>query len=71
MKLPDRLASWIAREAKRRGTTKSALVREIIEQHSQSGGASPLDAASDLCGSASSGLGDLSRNRKRMRGFGR
>ncbi len=71
MKLPDRLLVWLENEAKRSSRPKSALVREILEQHQQRQPRSALDLAADMCGCVQSGLGDLARNKKHLSGFGR
>ncbi|MCX6921748.1 MAG: hypothetical protein NT154_00790 [Verrucomicrobia bacterium] len=71
MKLPDGLLSWLEHEAKRAQQPKSALVREILQQHQQRQHQSALDLAADLCGCVQSGLRDLSRNKKHLKGFGR
>ena len=71
MKVPDGLLGWLENEAKRAGQPKSALVREILQQHRQRRHQSALDLAADLCGCVRSDLGDLSRNRKHLKGFGR
>lgn len=70
MKLPDSIAGWVERESRRQGRSKSAFVREILEKQQSGSAASALDAVSDLCGCVDSGLGDLSHNKKRLRGFG-
>ena len=71
MKLPDALAAWVERESRRKGNSKSAFVRDILDQQ-QKGVAIPvMDAIGDLCGCVDSGLGDLSHNRKHLRNFGR
>jgi len=71
MKLPDGLLGWLEHEAKRARQPKSALVREILQQHQQRQHQSALDLAADLCGCVQSGLHDLSRNKKHLKGFGR
>ena len=71
MKVPDELLAWLENEAKRVGQPKSALVRNILQQHQQCRPQSALDLAADLCGSVESGLGDLARNKEYLRGFGR
>ena len=71
MKLPDGLLGWLEHEAKRARQPKSALVREILQQHQQRRHPSALDLAADLCGCVQSGLRDLSRNKKHLKGFGR
>jgi hypothetical protein len=71
MKLPDGLLVWLENEAERAGQPKSTLVRSILQQHRQRQPQSALDLASDLCGCVRSGLGDLARNKKHLKGFGR
>ncbi len=71
MKLPDGLLGWLENEAKRARRPKSALVREILQQHQQRHRPSALDLTADLCGCVESGLRDLSRNKKYLKGFGR
>jgi predicted DNA-binding protein len=71
MKLPEELLGWLEKEAKKVRQPKSALVREILRERQKSQRRSALDLAADLCGSAESGLRDLSRNKKHMKGFGR
>ncbi len=71
MKVPDELLVWLENEAKRAGQSKSALVRSILQQHRQRRHRSALDLAADLCGCVESGLGDLARNKKHLKGFGR
>ncbi len=71
MKVPDGLLAWLENEAKRVGQPKSALVRNILQQHQQRRPQSALDLAADLCGCVESGLGDLARNKKHLKGFGR
>lgn len=71
MKLPDGLLAWLEQESKRVNRPKSAVVRDILQQHQQTQPRSALDMAADLCGSAESGLRDLSRNKKHLKGFGR
>ena len=71
MKLPDELLGWLESEAKLAGQPKSALAREILQQRQRHRHQTALDLAADLCGCVQSGLGDLSRNKKRLKGFGR
>jgi len=74
MKLPDGLLGWLEAEARRTQQPKSALVRQILQQHQQHQQRrrqSALDLAADLCGCVQSGLGDLARNKKHLKGFGR
>jgi len=71
MKLPNGLLAWLETEAKRVNRPKSAIVREVLLQHQARGRRSALDLAGDLCGCVESGLPDLSRNKKHLKGFGR
>lgn len=71
MKVPDGLLAWLEGEAKRVGRPKSSLAREILQQQRQRKPQSALALAADLCGCAQSGLGNLARNKKHLRGFGR
>lgn len=71
MKLPPALLAWLENEARRTGRPKSALVREILQEYKQRRPSSALERAADLCGCVQSGLGDLSRNKKYLKGFGR
>lgn len=70
MKLPEGLLFWLEREARRANRPKSALVREILEQHQERSRPSALDLTRDLCGCVKSGLPDLARNKKYLKGFG-
>lgn len=71
MKVPDELLVWLENEAKRARQPKSALLRNILQQHRQRRPQSALDLAADLCGCVESGLGDLARSKKHLKGFGR
>jgi predicted DNA-binding protein len=70
MKLPDGLLAWLESESKRSNRPKSALVREILEQHQRGRARSALELAADLCGCAQSRVRDLAANRKHLKGFG-
>ena len=71
-KLPEALLAWLDKEARRGNRSKSAVVREVLQRHhQQQRRQSALDLAGDLCGCAASGLGDLSHNKERLKGFGR
>jgi hypothetical protein len=75
VKLPDQLAGRLSAAARKRSTTRSAVIREALEQHldDQIGprnSPSCLDLISDLVGSVS-GPADLSSNRRYLRGYGR
>lgn len=71
MKLPDGLLTWLENESKRAKLPKSALVREILQQHQRTQPRSALDMAADLCGCVQSGVPDIARNKKHLKGFGR
>lgn len=71
MKLPDPLLAWLENESKRANRPKSAVVREILQQHQRAQPRSALDLAADLCGSVQSGVRDLGRSKKHLKGFGR
>ena len=73
LKLSESLDKQICWEARRRGTTKSKVVRSAIEsfikqRHAKVKG-SWLELAGDLIGSVE-GPPDLSTNKKYMEGFG-
>lgn len=72
VKLPERLAVSLEREAERAQVSKSEMVRNILDRH-LAGGArvSAVDLAGDLAGCVDSGVGDLSSNRAHLDGFGR
>ena len=75
VKLPESLDKAVAQAARRRGRTKSALVREALEaavREERTPGArrlSCLDLAGDLVGCVS-GPGDLSNKKKHLKGYG-
>jgi len=73
VKLPDDLLAQLAKEAKARRVTKSALVRDSLEKglHGQPAGAvSCYDLARDLAGKLKGLPRDLADNPKYMDGFG-
>ena len=74
VKIPNPLAARLSAAVRRRGATQSAIVREALEDHLSGGQegnpGSFLELAGDLIGSLE-GPGDLSTNKKRLRGFGR
>jgi hypothetical protein len=77
-KLPSVLGSRLADLAKRRGVSKSFLVREAIEAKIAEDNATPrkrpanlIEALGDSVGSIASGKRDLARNKKHLRGYGR
>ena len=75
LKLPDRLLERLEAESRARGTTKSSLVRECLEQSLEARPAaqkaSCYDLAHDLAGSLKGLPRDLATNPKHMEGFGR
>ena len=71
MKLPDGLLAWLDSESKRLNRSKSGLVREILDQHRHRQPQRALEMAADLCGCVRSGVRDLARNKKHLKGFGR
>ena len=74
LKLPDRLLERLEAAACARGTTKSSLVRECLEQSLDARPvgtkASCYDLASDLAGSLKGLPRDLATNPKHLEGFG-
>lgn len=71
LKLPVALSSKLERAAKKRGQSKSEVVRTALEQFLN--GERPMSAlelAGDLVGCAE-GPGDLSTNPKYMEGYGK
>jgi Ribbon-helix-helix protein, copG family len=70
LRLPDSLLAWLEQEARRVNLSKSALVRDVLQQHQHQRAQNALDLAGDLCGCVDSGLRDLSHNKKRLKGFG-
>lgn len=75
LKLPKSLDTKLAATAKRRGASKSAIVREAIEDYFARNGATPslsvAELAKELIGCVKGGPPDLSYNKKYMRGFGK
>ncbi len=75
LKLPRGLDSKLTAAARRNRTSKSAVVRDALEAYFANG-RKPLpgsfaEAAKDLIGCVDFGPGDLSYNKKHMKGFGR
>jgi len=74
LKLPEDLLADLEREAKARRVSKSALVRESVEEalrnRPRRGAASCYDLARDLAGSVKGLPRDLASNPKYMEGFG-
>ena len=75
LKVPESLAREVALEARRRGVSKSAWVREALERAAKEGRRkkklSCLELAGDLVGSLRGGPSDLSSNPKYMEDFGK
>ena len=74
LKLPDHLLERLKAASRARGTTKSSLVRECLEQSLDArpigSKATCYDLASDLAGSLKGLPRDLATNPKYMEGFG-
>ena len=67
VKLPAELHAALSREARRRNTSRSTLVREVIEQaYGDPGTASPscAELAGNLVGAVRSGRTDLATSRQ-------
>lgn len=70
VKLPEPLATWLARRSRELGHTQSDLIRDALERLRQgSAGDSCHDAFADVCGSVH-GPKDLSTNPRHLAGFG-
>jgi hypothetical protein len=73
LKVPEVLDAKLAKEAKRRRTSKSAVVRECVEKMllgtPDGGSASCLDLAADLAGCLN-GPRDIATNPKYLDDFG-
>jgi hypothetical protein len=74
MKLPVALNARLTAMAKRRGASKSAIMREALEAYlargSRSKSASIAELAPEFIGCLDGGPRDLSSNRKHLKGFG-
>jgi hypothetical protein len=74
LKLSHRLAARLNGAVRRRGRSRSAVVREALEAHlegsAQAAMGSCFDLARDLAGCLE-GPADLSTNPRRLRGYGR
>ena len=74
LKMPETLAIRLENTARRRGVSKSTLIRAALEAYLQADRAqrpeSALSRAADLVG-VLSGPGDLSVNKDYLRDFGR
>lgn len=74
LKVPDELVSRMDAMARAKQTSRSALLREALEEKLKAAARkapqSLYEQSADLCGMGSSGLGDLASNSKHMDGFG-
>ena len=74
LKIPDELVSRMDAMAKAKHTSRSALLREALEEKlktdSRKAPQSLFEQSADLCGMGSSGMGDLASNPRHMDGFG-
>jgi plasmid stability protein len=75
LKLPEALVARLEAEARSRQKSKSAIIREYLEQglNGARRGKRPsfYELAQDLCGAGHSGVPDLATNPKHMEGFGK
>jgi len=73
-KIPEKLAAQIQSLARAERRSKSALVREVLEQRVREkpdrGPVRAFDLVKHLCGSIKGGPSDLATNPKHMKGFG-
>lgn len=73
-KLPKHLVELVNQEAKRRGVTKSEVMRDALQRslfrEKKKGRVSCLDLISHLVGTAKNAPRDLSTNPKYMEGYG-
>jgi hypothetical protein len=74
LKLPEALDSKLSATARRLKRTKSAVIREVLEEHlNGTTPAKPIscyDLTADLCGCLD-GPTDLATNKKYLEGYGR
>ena len=75
LKLPEALVARLEAEARSRQKSKSAIIRDYLEQGLngvQRGKRSSFyELAQDLCGTGRSGILDLATNPKHLEDFGR
>lgn len=70
VKLPEPLATWLARRAQELGHPQSVLIRDALERLREgSTGGSCHEAFADVCGSVQ-GPKDLSTHPRHLAGFG-
>jgi Arc/MetJ-type ribon-helix-helix transcriptional regulator len=74
LKIPDELVSRMDAVARAKRTSRSALLREALEEKLKATARkTPLslyEQSADLCGKGKSGLKDLASNPKHLEGFG-
>ncbi len=71
LKLPRHLSAKVASLARKRRTTRSAIVRDAIAAYGESSDLSFADLTAEYCGIWRGGPRDLSTNPKHLRGYGR
>ena len=72
LKLPTEVAARLEQLAVRRRTTKSAVIREALEEKLRSSACEPsvFDLMKSSLGSVDSGVRDLGHNPSHLKGFG-
>lgn len=70
VRLPSSAVARVARLARRKKTTVSAVIREAIDSLDRPLGPSVWDQVKPLLAKRGSGVGDLSTNKKHLAGFG-
>jgi hypothetical protein len=73
LKIDEKLAAGLEAEARARRTTRSELCRQALNsllRKSAKNKPSLWQQTKDLCGTGSSGLGDLSSHPRHLAGFG-
>jgi hypothetical protein len=73
LKIDEKLAAGLEAEARARRTTRSELCRQALTsllRKSAKSKPSLLQQTKDLCGTGSSGLGNLSSHPRHLAGFG-
>ncbi|MEY3896230.1 MAG: hypothetical protein RLZZ214_1750 [Verrucomicrobiota bacterium] len=74
LKIPDELLARMDAVASAKRTSRSALLREALEEKlevvASKSSPSLYDRSADLCGKDHSGVGDLASNPKHLEGFG-
>ncbi len=75
LKLPKTLNAKLTAAAKRRGASKSTVIREALDDYLTRDGApnahSFAELAREFIGSVDGGASDLSFNKRHMKGFGK